>query len=309
MLIFNIIFPIFAIAGLGYLFGKIGLFKQQHVQGLSQYVFYVAIPILLIQTLSQMSLPEQINWRFFGSYYGALLLIYLAGFLVQRHLFGGGRADSAIFGMTSSYSNLVLMGIPIISAAFGDEGLVVHFLIISIHSVVQFTLTTILAESDTTDQTSNQNFLRLSAEKLIKNPLILALATGFLFNLLNVQLPEVILNTMGLIRSSALPAALFMLGASLTPYRVSGQIKQASALVFLKLILLPLLVYLFAIQVFQLPNPWGAVAVMAAALPCGVNAAVFANKYDAAVAPVGSAVILSSLLSVGTISLLLNLFI
>lgn len=309
MLIFNIIFPIFAIASLGYLFATIGLFQQNHVQGLSQYVFYLAIPALLIQSLSQMNLPEQINWRFLGSYYGVVFFIYLIGFLVKRRFFGGSRTASAIFGMGSSYSNLVLMGIPVISASFGDEGLVPLFLIISVHSVIQFTITTILAESQAAEGKGTIDFLRMSAEKLLKNPLIIALSIGLLLNWFQLQLPEVVLNTIVLLRRSALPAALFMLGASLTAYKISGQFSQSIVMVGLKLFIQPLIVYLLVFEVFQLPQPWGAVAVMAAALPCGVNAAVFANKYNASVAPVGSSVLLSTLLSIGTISFLLTLFI
>ena len=309
MLIFNIIFPIFAIAGLGYTFATLGLFKQHHVQGLSQYVFYLAIPALLIQSLSQMALPQQINWRFLGSYYGVVLVIYLTGFGLKRYVFGGSRRAGAIFGMGSSYSNLVLMGIPVVSAGFGDEGLVALFLIISVHSVTQFTITTVLAESQDADGKSLLGFLRLSAEKLLKNPLIIALFIGLLLNWFNIQIPEVILNTIGLLRRSALPAALFMLGASLTAYKISGELKQSAVMVGLKLAIQPLLVYLLVVQLFQLPHLWSAVAVVAAALPCGVNAAVFANKYDAAVAAVGSSVLLSTLLSMGTISFLLTLLV
>ncbi len=309
MLIANIIFPIFAIAGLGYLFAYLGLFQQKHVQGLSQYVFYLAIPVLLIQTLSQITLPDVINWPFFASYYLALCVIYLIGFLIQRFVFGGSRKESAIFGMGSSYSNLVLIGIPVISAGFGDAGLVPHFLIISIHSVVQFTITTILAESDSGESKSTVDFLKLSAEKLIKDPLILALITGLSLNWLAIEIPELILSTFSLIRGSVLPAALFMLGASLAGFRISGQLSQAVVIIGLKQIMQPLLVYLLVFQLFELPQLWGAVAVIASAMPIGVNVAVFANKYDSAVAPIGTAVLLSTLMSIGTISVLLNTFI
>lgn len=309
MLIFNIIFPIFAIAGLGYLFATAGLFQQKHVQGLSQYVFYVAIPTLLFQSLSQIALPQQINWPFFSSYYLVVACVYAAGYFISRNVFGTARKSAAISGMASSYSNMVLIGLPVITASFGDEGLVPLFLLISIHSASQFSATTLLAESSSNSQTSWATFLKLSAEKLFKNPIIIALIAGLLFNWLTIPIPDTIFNTLILIRSSALPAALFMLGASLTAYTITGQASRAFTIVGLKMFVAPFLVYLLVTYVFDLPELWASVAVVTGALPVGVNSAVFANKYNAAVAPVGSAVLLSTLLSAATLSFLLTLFI
>ncbi|MEM9774100.1 MAG: AEC family transporter [Chloroflexota bacterium] len=152
MLSFIIIFPIFAIAGLGFLLALTPLFDRSHIQGLSQFVFYVAIPALLFQSLSQVNLPEQINWQFVGSYYIVVIAIYAAGFLVNKLLFRGSRRSSAIFGMASSYSNMVLIGIPIVNATFGDDGLVPIVVLVSIHSALQFSTTTLIAESSMGDQ-------------------------------------------------------------------------------------------------------------------------------------------------------------
>ncbi|MFK7801046.1 MAG: AEC family transporter [Anaerolineae bacterium] len=309
MLIFNIIFPIFAIAGLGYAFALMGLFTPEHGKGLSRYVLNFAIPILLFQSLSKITLPETINWAFFVSYYLVVLVIYAAGFLIGRQRFGYGRKGGALFGMGSSYSNLVLIGIPVITAALGEAALLPHLLIISFHSAVQFTLTTVLAESETTRNTAPLDFIRLPLQKIIKNPIIIGLISGLLFNWFSIQIPAVVESTITLIRGSALPAALFMLGASLAAYKISGQLNQASIIVGLKVLIQPLLVYLLVVVVFDLPQPWSAVAVIAAGLPAGVNSAVFANKYDAVVAPIGTAVLLSTLISIGTISFLLTLFI
>jgi len=167
----------------------------------------------------------------------------------------------------------------------------------------------VLADSEGGDGITTFELLALSAEKLIKNPLILALIVSISLNWLRVEIPELVLNTLSLVRRSALPPALFMLGASLVGFRISGELSQASIIILLKQVAQPLLVYVLVFQIFDLPELWGAVAVIASALPTGVNAAVFANKYNAAVAPVGTAVLLSTLISIGTISVLLNLFI
>ncbi|MEM9774101.1 MAG: AEC family transporter [Chloroflexota bacterium] len=152
------------------------------------------------------------------------------------------------------------------------------------------------------------DFLKLSAEKIFKNPIIIAIFLGLLFNLLRLPISEYLFNTLVLLRSAALPTALFMMGGSLANYRLGGQMSRAFTIVALKMFIAPTLVYLLVTFVFDVPDLWAAVAVVTAALPVGINSAVFANKYDSAVAPVGSAVLLSTFLSIGTISFLLSIY-
>jgi malonate transporter len=235
--------------------------------------------------------------------------IYAAGFLIGRRRFGYGRKGGALFGMGSSYSNMVLIGIPVITAGLGDEALLPLLLLISVHAAIQFTLTTILAESEANGSTQPLDFIRLPVQKISRNPIIIGLVAGLLFNGLAIPIPEVIQSTITLIRGSALPAALFMLGASLAAYKISGQLDQASIIIGFKVLLQPLLVYLLVAVLFDLPQPWSSVAVLAAGLPVGINSAVFASKYEVVVAPIGTAVLLSTLISIGTISFILTLFI
>ena len=57
--------------------------------------------------------------------------------------------------------------------------------------------------------------------------------------------------------------------------------------------------------VFSVPALWAKVAILIAALPVGVNTYLFAVRYDAGQAESASAILLSSLLSVVTVSLVL----
>jgi predicted permease len=73
----------------------------------------------------------------------------------------------------------------------------------------------------------------------------------------------------------------------------------------MKLLVHPALVWVFSRFVFDLSPLWTGVAVLTAALPTGVNVSVFAGKYNAAVAPVVTGTLVSTLLSIITLSVLL----
>jgi hypothetical protein len=73
----------------------------------------------------------------------------------------------------------------------------------------------------------------------------------------------------------------------------------------LKIVLQPALVYLLAAYVVGLgPIPL-AVAVTIAALPTGINAYLFAARYEAAIPEATSTILVSTVISAGTVALLL----
>ena len=86
-----------------------------------------------------------------------------------------------------------------------------------------------------------------------------------------------------------------------------GDVGPAVLLTALKLVLHPLIVWIVAVPVLGLSGLWVAVAVTMAAMPTGVNAYLFGARYDAAAGVAARTVFLSTLLSLGTISVLLML--
>ncbi len=130
---------------------------------------------------------------------------------------------------------------------------------------------------------------------------------GLLFNWLALDLPEAIDNTISWIGRAALPCALFVLGASLSRYKLAGHFSQAGTVIALKMALHPLLVWILAFYVFQVEYVWGAVAVLIAAMPVGINSYVFAEKYKVCIAPLATAILISTTLSMGSLSVVLSL--
>ena len=308
MQIIEIIFPVFAIAFIGYVAAYVGLLKEEHIVGITRFVFYIAIPVLLFNSLANVTLPEQINWGFFLSYYLVVFTIYGLAMLIGRVRFSYSSKEQGIFGMGSSYSNLVLVGLPVITAAFGDEALLPMFMIISIHSATLFFLTTIMTERENETRRTLVGLLAQTANKLVKNPIIIGLVFGLSFNIFSIPIPDMIAETIAILARAALPCALIVLGASLSTYQLAGKFKEAWTIVGLKIIIQPVLVWMLAFVVFEIDPLWGTVAVMAAGMPVGINAYMFAQKYEVCIAPMATAVLLSTLLAIGTLSFWLTIF-
>jgi malonate transporter len=310
MVIFEIVFPVFAIAFGGYLAAYKRIVSARDTDGILRFVFYIALPIVLFTSLAHMELPSQINWKFFLSYYLVVVVIYAIGILVSRHYFSASLKEQGILGLGASYSNLVLVGLPIISAGFGDQGLLPLFMLVSIHSATLFFIATVFMERENGEitTTAGQIFM-LTIKNLVRNPIIISLALGFAFNILKIPLAKLIDDTLGLVSKAAMPCALFVLGASLNQYKLTGHFVESLTMVGLKIVVQPFLVWILAFPVFHLDPLWGGVAVLSAGMPLGINTFVFAQKYQSGVAVISTGILLSSVLAILSQSFLLSLFI
>jgi len=309
MVIIEAIFPVFIIALVGYLLAVRGVFGVREIEGISRYVFVIAIPSLLFNSLSTIEFPEKINWAFFLSYYLVLVLLFFVGVLLSKKWFGYSDAEQGIFGMGTSYSNLILVGLPLISSGLGEEALLPLFMIVAFHSSVQFFLVTIFAERDSIRSRNPLAIVGRTIRNLASNPIIIGLILGLLVNFLSIPIPDVVSTTIEMIAKSALPISLFVLGASLSAYKLAGHYREAWTIVGLKLFIQPLLVWFLAFIVFRIDPLWASTAVMMAAMPVGINVYMMAQKYHVCQAPISSAIFLSTTIAVLTQSLLLYLFI
>jgi predicted permease len=96
------------------------------------------------------------------------------------------------------------------------------------------------------------------------------------------------------------------MGASLRAYRIAGALRPALVMVALKLVICPLVVWALATFAFAVPPLWAKVAILLAAMPVGVNVYLFGVRYGAGEAESATAILLSSILSVATLSAVLG---
>ncbi|MBX3047580.1 MAG: AEC family transporter [Anaerolineales bacterium] len=303
--ILAIIVPVFAVVAVGYLAARWGWLSAADNSGISKFVFVLALPLLLFDSLANLESPGVFRWQFLLSFFAGSFIVYALGYLLSKWLFGAAPKEQAVFGLGGAYSNMVLIGLPVVSAAFGEAGLLPMLILISLHSVLLFSVFLLLMERGDPGDWLRQ--LRFSARQLMTNPLILGLLAGVLARALGLGLPGPLAEAVHIIGQAALPCSLIVLGASLREYKIGGELGKAWVIVALKLLAQPLIVWALAFHVFELEPLWAAVAVIAAALPVGVNAYIMAEQYQVGRATISTAILVSTLLSVVTQSLLLSI--
>ena len=293
---------------LGALAVNIRLLDEGGVRGLVLFVFNFAIPILLFRSLGQTELPPDIQWSFLFSYFGGALAVFVVGMGMGRWIFRRSLSDQAIFGMGSGFSNTVLIGIPILFTAYGPDATLPTLLIIAFHGPVLMSLTAGLIQVGRGEGVSLAAQTRAVGLDLVRNPIIVGILLGLLANVTGFTLPGAVDGVAEMMGASAVPCALFALGASLAGYPMTGDVPPALLLTSLKLLVHPVLVWILAVPVFGLDGIWVPVAVTMAAMPSGVNVYLFGARYGAAPGVAARTVFLTNVLSIATLSFVLFLF-
>ncbi len=303
----EIIVPVFGVVALGFIAARLRWMSTAGVDGLAFFVFNFAIPAMLFRAMATRALPDVIQWQFLVAYFGGAYVAWGVAMVISRRGFGRDWAAASMAGMTAGFANTVMLGIPLVHLAFGDAALLPVFLIISFHSWQLYLVVTVMVEAA---RGRRGNALRLAADVvrgLVTNPIIMGLVAGIAWNVWGPALPKPADRLFGLLGAAGIPCSLFCLGASLARYKLLGALPEAIVGTALKLVLHPLAVFVIGRYGFGLDALWLSVAVIVAATPVGINVYLFGFRYDTGQAPAATAILLSTMVSVATLAMLLEL--
>ncbi|TGQ54206.1 AEC family transporter [Mesorhizobium sp. M1C.F.Ca.ET.193.01.1.1] len=273
---------VFSLVALGYLAGFTGYLKPASGEGISEFAVNVAMPLLLFQTMVKSDFHGVAPWSLWGAYFCAVAFTWACGHLVMTRIFGRDARAGIVGGVSSAYSNVVLLGAPFILGIFGQNGFEVLSLLVSVHLPIMMMASIVLFEMFGRSGGEPmhplrvvQNFLR----RLFVNPLIIGILTGLAWRIAGTPLPDLIERLVDALAATAGPVALFAMGLSLRRFGISGNVRPALALSVLKLFLMPALVLLL-VWLLGLPPLTAKVAVVVAALPSGINSYLIAVQFN-----------------------------
>jgi malonate transporter len=304
--VFNILAPVLALGLIGYFATRFGVFLSTHRDGLSKYVFDFAVPMLLFSAIVELEPPEASTADLFITYYVPLVAIFTLGMIASWLVLQRSVIEAMVIGLGSCFSNTVLLGIPLIPRALGDDALFPLFLLISVHGITVFTAVTVIIEIARGRDAGLANLPKQVANGLIGNPLIVGLGLGFLWKLTDLGIHPVAADVFHLVATSVTPAALFVLGSSLASYSISRSLAPAVLVTTLKNAIHPLAVFILG-SLLGLEALWLSVATMLAAMPAGMNMYLFASRYHVSPPTATTSILISTISSIVTISIVIAL--
>jgi hypothetical protein len=282
--IFEIVFPIFAIIGVGILYGRRHNPEMKVVNTVNMDVF---VPMLMFTVLVEQTAD-------FAAYHslllGAILVVFASG-AVAIPIARAIGVNPKTFCPPMMFSNVGNLGLPLMVLAFGKEALPA--------AVIMFLASTGIHFSFGMWLLSGQNNLFV----LLRTPLIVAVILAAAVNLLNITIPEAAMIPITMMSKVSIPLMLFSLGtrlayADLKEWRVGLVAGIASPIVGVALV--------FIVSQFLTLTPLqqGVLFLFGAQPPAVLNY-IFSERFNIEPAKVAAIVVIGNALTVISLPLAL----
>ena len=305
--VFSALAPVVLFIFVGFLCGRRGLIRQSALPDITNLAFLVLTPALLFRTMSAVHV-QQLDFRPIGIYFAVAAALF-AGVCLLR----GWNRNGIVLALSATFSNTTMIGVPLIGLAFGPEGMVLLFTLISVHAFVLLTCATILLElavarEDAAAGRQRQRHMAATVFAAVRSavlhPVPLPIILGLLYGLTGLPLPAVLDRSLEILGSAQVPVALILVGLTLAFARVGEQVRGALAVSSLKIVVHPLAMLAVG-TLTGLPGTTLAVMVVTAGLPIGANVFLFSQRYRVAEAVVTASVAVSTILAAVTLPALL----
>ncbi|MEM1234173.1 MAG: AEC family transporter [Pseudomonadota bacterium] len=283
--VLEIVAPVFALAGIGFAWVKLGL--DYPVQFVTRLAMTLGIPALIFVALMETEISPAALSRITL----AAIVVYGALTLVMGALIWLGGLDARTWHAPFVMSNKGNIGLPLAFFAFGDEGLGFAVAVFAVSTIYAFTIGLWLVT-----RTSNPL-------DLVREPMVGATLLGALFLWQGWQTPEVVTNTLRLVGQLGIPLMLITLGVAIARITPSG-VGRAGLFAILKVFICGGIAAAVG-HAFALPPVALAILILQFAAPAAVTSYLIAEKYGADAQSVAGLVVLSTALSVVSLPLIL----
>ena len=295
--------PFFALIGVGYWAGRTRFFSAEATAYLTKFVFYFALSAMLFRFTANLSFAEVWDTRLAAAYLWGTAFVYGIATAVG-FLRGMDVPTTAFEAQTAAIGNTGFLGIPMLTLLLGPEAIGPILLALGIDLVIFSSLIVILV-TGARDGQFRLRMLRSIGMGLIKNPMIVAISSGFVWSAMEIPIPVPMNEFLAILGGAATPGALFAIGASLALTK-PDKLHIAGWLSFCKLVLHPALVGVAALFFFAVDPAKAGVMIAVSALPVAGNVYILAQHYGVGAIRVSTAILVSTMFSIVTVSLVVG---
>ena len=290
MSVMEIIAPILFTAATGFALAKFGVLEASVFDGLRRFLMLVAIPLLLLMNIAEMTSISPGQARF-GLLYGVLCFV-VAGMTLGGTwmVAGSSRIRLATMWLAGSVPNTIIIGMPVTVQALGSEALPYFVVALMVENLVMLPVSLVFLEIAGGAKSHWATLLLKGLGRAIRSPLIASVVMGAVIAMVGFKLPSAAVDTMELLSAGVTGIALFFAGGLLAGRDDSRLVVVAVAT---RLCLAPALAYGLVLFVGGLGTTAAFTLILFAAAPCF-------SIFPVLVAPYGTSSLAARIQAYGT---------
>lgn len=294
-LFFQVVLPIMAVFGSGFLLQRIRILDVKSLATTSIYIF---LPALVFSTLHE----SDFNQGYTVIVVFALILLVMMVLInkVLARIFKWEESVESGAILTTAFMNGGNYGVPVMLFSLGEKALPYAVFFMVFQSLVMNVVGVYYASRGVSG-------VARAVKTVFKMPATYAAILAFVFQAIPWDIPEPVFSTISMLGNAAIPLMMVMLGmqlASITSLKFNWQVITSS--VIMRMLVSPLLAFLF-IWVAQ-PDPLiASILLIVAAMPSAATTTMFAIEFDTEPDLVSSITLVTTLVSIVSVTVLLNL--
>lgn len=293
----NLQFELFLLMLAGFVVRKLGILNPQARQKLTAFFIDVILPANIVVSF-HIQFTAQV-FRSCGEILAIAFGVQLLSWLLSRFLFlraPHGRQMVVRYGTICSNSGF--MGNPVVQGVYGMEGLL--YASIFLIPVRIFMWSAGLSLFTVTDKKG-------MAKKLLTHPCIVAVFIGIALMLVNFRIPAFAMSTLTSLSNCTTAVAMVIIGTILAEVDIRHVVDKLMLYYsFIRLVFIPLLVFLL-LWLLRVPPLLTGVGVLLSGMPAGSTTAILAEQYGCDAEYASKCVLFTTVLSMGTLPLLMLL--
>lgn len=272
--IFSIIFPVFAISGIGYLYGR---YKRPDMAQINQLNMNLFVPALVFSSLTSKSFDLTL---YSDLALAGTAVIIGSGLLAWPFIYLL-KVNYKTFIPPMMFNNSGNMGLPLALLAFGEQAVPIAVVLFLIEMLLHFTVGIYMLDH------------RINLLRLLRMPMIIATILGLIIGGFNLVLWEPLTIMIKMLGDVAIPLLLFSLGVRLVDISYKDWHLGAAAAILSPATGL-MMVWLIGF-LLNLPPLQQSLLIIFGALPPAVLNYLVAEQYNQEPEKVASIVMLANL--------------
>lgn len=281
----------------GFVSHKRGIINEEFERKLSGFVIKVTCPALLISSTMGDKMPdrEHIPMLLLVSLLTYVILIPLA--YIQPVLMRVKRDLRGIYSFMLTYSNVGFIGYPVVASIFGSDA-VFYACILNVFNTITVFIWGVMF-------ISGENLKNGFRFRLFVSPAMIATYISVIIVILNLHTPKAIAMPLSILGNMTVPSSLIVIGAALAeiPTRKMVGTPHIFIMCFLKLLVLPLLVY-YAMIMIGIDTRISSINMILIAMPVASFGTMFCMQMGKDETTMSQGTFWTTLLSVVSIPLL-----
>lgn len=292
----QVMLPVLLIFGSGYAIQK---WKKLDIGSVSTIGLYVLTPCLVFNTLYTSELDQSYLHMVMFSFILLFVLILINKIYVKLKSHSTSIENGLI--LSTAFMNSGNYGTPIILFAFGEKafGFAVAFMVLQ-QVIMNFFGVYYAAKG--------KSGMKAAFKSVLEMPPTYAVILAFICKFADIQISSNLISVIEMLGYAAIPLIMVVLGMQLANIQFKDfQWKEISYGITTRMIISPIIAYLITIFIFDLDPLLKQVLIVSSAMPSAATTVLFALQFKTEPELVSSITLISTLFSIFSLTILLNI--